>query len=151
MENLRQVNTQETGNKLVRKIGGSGKKENLILIVGAVLVVLAGIGTGWFLSGGKGKSQTVAEGATQTQSEAGIADEKTFKDSAEGVLEEGGIQGEGTHHLKRDSDSTQFVYLTSTVIDLQSFVGKKVQVWGETVQGKKAGWLMDVGKIKVID
>jgi hypothetical protein len=44
----------------------------------------------------------------------------------------------------------KYVYLTSTVIDLQSFVGKKVKVWGETLSGLHAGWLMDVGKIKVV-
>jgi hypothetical protein len=151
MQNLGQSNPQAGDNKLLRKMGRSGKKENLVLIIGAILVVLAGVGTGWLLSGKKSTSKKVTQGATQSQNEAGITDESTFKDTAEGVLEEGGIQGEGTHHLRRDSDSGQYVYLTSTVIDLQSFVGKKVQVWGETVQGKKAGWLMDVGKIKVID
>jgi hypothetical protein len=45
----------------------------------------------------------------------------------------------------------KYVYLTSSVVDLQSFVGKKVQVWGETLAGQSAGWLMDVGKVKVID
>jgi len=36
------------------------------------------------------------------------------------------------------------------VIDLESFTGKKVKVWGETISAQKAGWLMDVGKIQVI-
>ena len=78
-------------------------------------------------------------------------DEKTFKDTAEGTLQEGGISGEGTHHLVRPGGDSQNVYLTSTVIDLQSFVGKKVQVWGQTVSARKAGWLMDVGKVKVLE
>jgi hypothetical protein len=30
-------------------------------------------------------------------------------------------------------------------------VGKKVQVWGETFKGQKAGWLMDVGRIKALE
>ncbi|HJX45953.1 MAG TPA: hypothetical protein VJ399_02165 [Patescibacteria group bacterium] len=152
IENI-QLKTQGiTSNQLVKKFSNTtGKKENMILIIGAIIVVLGGVGTGWLLSGrAKGTSESAAPGAKQTQNEAGLADEKTFRDSAEGILEEGGIAGEGTHHLKRDSDASQYVYLTSTVIDLQSFVGKKVQVWGETITGKKAGWLMDVGKIKVI-
>ena len=137
---------------VLKKIPNPPKKENTYLIIGAILVVLAGVGTGWFLSGSsKGKTQEVAPGAKQTATEAGSEDEKTFRDTAEGTLEEGGINGEGTHHLKRDGNTDQFVYLTSTVIDLQSFVGKKVTVWGETIKGKKAGWLMDVGKIKVIN
>jgi hypothetical protein len=27
----------------------------------------------------------------------------------------------------------------------------EVKVWGETYKGQKAGWLMDVGKVEVID
>jgi hypothetical protein len=41
--------------------------------------------------------------------------------------------------------------LTSTVIDLASFEGKKVKVWGQSLSGRKAGWLMDVGKVKVVE
>lgn len=81
--------------------------------------------------------------------EAGIADEATFKDSAEGTLEEGGMTGEGTHHLTRDGGPSQNVYLTSTVVNLDDFVGKKVKVFGQTISAKKAGWLMDVGLVKV--
>jgi hypothetical protein len=112
------------------------------------------VGTGWLISGRSSASGTpkeAAPGATSSKTEAGIADEATFRDSAEGLLVEGGIEGEGTHHLDRDLGEEKYVYLTSTVIDLQSFVGKKVQVWGETIAGKKAGWLMDVGKVKVIE
>jgi hypothetical protein len=125
-----------------------------MMVLGAVLVVLAGVGTGWLISGRSSASGTpkeAAPGATSSKTEAGIADEATFRDSAEGLLVEGGIEGEGTHHLDRDLGEEKYVYLTSTVIDLQSFVGKKVQVWGETIAGKKAGWLMDVGKVKVIE
>ncbi|MBI4153414.1 hypothetical protein HY503_00225 [Candidatus Woesebacteria bacterium] len=124
------------------------------LIVGAVAVVILGVGSGWLLSG-KGKllggQTTTVPGAETGPKEAGLADEATFRDSAEGILEEGGINGEGTHRLVRPGGESQNVYLTSTVIDLQSFVGKKVKIWGETISAKKAGWLMDVGKVKVIE
>jgi len=84
--------------------------------------------------------------------EAGIEDSVAFPDSAEGILVEGGVDGEGTHHLDRsDLGPGKDVYLTSTVIDLQSFVGKKVQIWGQTIAGHEAAWLMDVGRIKVIE
>jgi hypothetical protein len=33
---------------------------------------------------------------------------------------------------------------------LDSFVGKKVEVSGQTLAAEHAGWLMDVGRIKVI-
>jgi len=137
---------------LVKKIS-TGKNTNIVLIVAALVVVIAGVGTGWLLSG-KAKSSSgsaLVPGSVNTQKEAGIADEKTFKDTAEGTLETGGISGEGTHHLVRDGGPSKYVYLISTVIDLESFKGKKVQVWGETSAGRKAGWLMDVGKIKVLD
>ena len=124
-------------------------------IAAAFIVVLAGVVTGWFLSGGaQGKSSSSqASGATveQSQNEAAIADESTFRDSAEGILEKGGIEGEGTHHLVREGGPTKYVYITSTVIDLESFTGKTVMVWGETITGKQAGWLMDVGKVKVLE
>ena len=123
----------------------------VILAIGAILVVLVGVGTGWLLSkkGEKTSSGVAQTGGSKDLTEAGVMDEKAFPDSAEGVLKEGGIDGEGTHHLDRGLGPTKDVYLTSTVVDLQGFVDKKVKVWGETVSGTHAGWLMDVGKIKV--
>jgi hypothetical protein len=134
------------------------KKGNLLMVVIALLVVGAGVGTGWLLSGqsffgggSSGPSGGAAPGAEKSETEAGLEDESTFRDSAEGKLVEGGIEGEGTHHLEREGGEDQNVYLTSTVIDLSSFVGKKVKIWGETIAGQKAGWLMDVGKVKVVE
>lgn len=141
---------------IVKKIPkGLNMKKNLTMIVLALVVVSAGIATGWFLSG-KTKSQkasgdTNVPGKVETTKEQGISDESTFRDSAEGMLEAGGVNGEGTHHIVRDGGPSQYVYLTSTVVDLESFVGKKVMVWGETISAKKAGWLMDVGKIREAD
>lgn len=79
----------------------------------------------------------------------GATDEDTFRDQAEGVLQPGGIEGEGSHHIERGANASQWVYVTSSVVDLDLFVGHKVTVWGETNSGKKAGWLMDVGRLKV--
>jgi len=123
-------------------------------VIVAVVVVGFGVLTGWLLSGaqnGKTQEKVTGTNVTQTKKEAGISDEKTFRDTAQGLMKEGGINGEGTHHLERDGGPSQYVYLTSSVIDLDSFVGKNVQVWGETIKGAKAGWLMDVGKVKVLD
>lgn len=139
----------------VKELPKKNTKTTVIVLTISLFVILAGVGAGWLLSGkGEGSSKKESElipGVKTTAKEAGLADEKTFKDSAEGVLEEGGINGEGTHHLVRPGGSSQNAYLTSTVIDLNSFVGKKVQVWGQTISARKAGWLMDVGKIKVIE
>lgn len=119
-------------------------------ILGSFLVVLIGVGTGWLLTKNKGLS-TVAPGAKNTAKVAGIEDTSTFKDSAEGLLEEGGVNGEGQYHLTRSGGVSQNVYLTSTSVDLSLFVGKKVKVWGQTLSARKAGWLMDVGKISVVE
>lgn len=82
---------------------------------------------------------------------AGVKDPKLFPDSTEGVLKEGGIEGEGSFHLERPGGASQNVYLTSSTIDLSQFVGKRVKVWGKTYKGEKAGWLMDVGYLEVIE
>lgn len=80
---------------------------------------------------------------------AGVIDKKTFKDSAEGILREGGIDGEGNFHLERPGGISQNAYLTSSTVDLSNYVGKKVKVWGQTFSGQTAGWLMDVGLVEV--
>lgn len=79
----------------------------------------------------------------------GSANEKSFTDSATGVLQKGGFNGEGTHNLVRPGGKSQTVYLTSSTIDLDSLVGNKITVWGQTFKGIKVGWLMDVGRAKV--
>ena len=131
-------------------------QQNKIIILGLV-VALLGVGTGFYLSrlssrdlpfGGKIE---VAPGAQVKEKEVGLKDERTFRDKAEGILEEGGIDGEGTHHLVREGGPSQNVYLTSSVINLDEFLGKRVEVWGETHKAQKAGWLMDVGRIKIIE
>lgn len=138
---------------IVKKIESeSPVKKNVVLAIITVLVVGAGIGTGYLLSNPKSSTTGISgTNVVSTKNEAGIADESKFSTTTEGVLEEGGISDEGTHHLVRGSGPSQYAYLTSSVVDLSAFVGKKVQVWGDTMSGKKAGWLIDVGKIKVIE
>ncbi len=134
------------------------KMKKFIPIIIAVLVVLAGVMSGKTMASGKSgsSSQTpsgvaVGDDKVGSDNEVGIDDSETFKDTAEGTLVEGGIDGEGTHHLDRDLGETKYVYLTSTAINLDNFIGKKIQVWGQTIAGKKAGWLMDVGRVKVLE
>lgn len=126
------------------------------LVIAAVLVVMAGVATGYFGAqtgsvGGLGGKVEVAPGAVVKDKEVGLEDERTFRDEATGILKEGGLEGEGTHRLEREGGPGQNAYLTSSVIDLDDFVGRKVTVWGETNKGQKAGWLMDVGKIKIVE
>jgi len=55
---------------------------------------------------------------------------------------------EGTHMLIRQGGVP--VALTSSVVDLSIYEGKKVKVFGETQKALKEGWLMDVGKVEEI-
>ena len=143
----------QTPQNLVRNVSSGNFKKYLPLILGSLVVVVLGILTGWMLSGKAGTGGSAsAPNVKVTANEAGILDESTFKgDTAEGTLKEGGISGEGTHYLEREGGPVKNVYLTSSVIDLQSFVGKRVMIWGETLSAKKAGWLMDVIKVKVTE
>ena len=144
---------------VVRKIDTSSSlKKNIILGLVSVMVVLAGIGSGYLLSGvGNNKSNSGSNSNAGSNkiivgtNEAGIADESKFSTTTDGELAEGGIGGEGNYHLIRGVGPSQYAYLTSSSVDLAPFVGKKVQIWGETMSGKKAGWLIDVGKIKVLE
>ena len=112
----------------------------LAVIIGTVL----GFGFSRF------NKKTVKNGDTKTTAQsAGVVDKKTFKDSAEGTLREGGIDGEGNFHLERSGGVSQNVYLTSTTVDLSGYIGKKVKVWGQTFKAEKAGWLMDVGLVEM--
>jgi hypothetical protein len=131
------------------------KKTTLFMIIGSFIVVVLGVISGWFLAGtrqaGKTENQTSQSALSNNQSEeAGVGDEKSFGSTAEGILKKGGIKGEGTHYIDRGLGESKYVYLTSSLVDLDSFIDKKVVVWGETISAKYAGWLIDVGKIKVV-
>lgn len=127
------------------------KKANMIMIVVYVVLVILGVGTGSLLSGTVSATKATSQSSTivKTDKTAGISDTKTFKDSAIGVIEKGGLDGEGTHKLIRDGGPSQTAYLISSAVDLDEYAGKKVKVWGETVAAKKAAWLMDVGKVEL--
>jgi hypothetical protein len=128
----------------------SGSKLPLIFAV----IVLAGVLVGYFLSRKSAStSGSVISGQDiiKTANEVGSTDTVTFRDTATGTLEAGGSNGEGTHKLIRDGGPSQTVYLVSSIVDLDEYVGKKVQVWGETIRAQRVGWLMDVGRLKISD
>lgn len=130
----------------------------LAKIIPVIVVILLGISSGYVLShfGPISSSKTTVTspttaGGVKVGDTFGSSDEKSFKDSAEGVLEKGGINGEGSHKLIRPGGDSQTVYLTSSVIDLDDFVGHKIKIWGDTFSARKAGWLLDVGRVKVLE
>lgn len=134
----------------------------LIIGVAVVLGVLTGAGahqlaakSGSPVAGtdnGTAPIAQVAEGTVKNGDVFGSPDEKTFKDSAEGYLEKNTSEvSEGTHRLVREGGESQTVYMISSVTDLDKFEGMQVKVWGETFKGQKAGWLMDVGRVLIVE
>lgn len=119
----------------------------------AVVIIIAGIGTGFILAQSGGGSSIIQSGVGEGENQARVVGYKDVKgkDSAEGLLIEGGIDGEGTHHLERDGGPSKNVYITSSVVPLDGYMGKKVKVWGDTFDAQNAGWLMDVVKLEVLE
>lgn len=132
-------------------------------VLASLLIVLAGTLTGF------GLSRVTGSGSTQS-SQVGSIDQATGQivegevrvgdslgsdnrdgDQAEGVLQVGGINGEGSHRILRPGGADQTVYLTSSVVDLNLLEGHKVRVWGDTFAAQTAGWLMDVVSLEVLE
>ena len=134
------------------------KKQTLptSMLLAFLIVVSLGIFTGYFLAGNSSKTNStdtsILSAADIKKGDTfGSNDTKTFKDSTEGLLKKGGIADEGAFHLERPGGDSQNVYLTSSSVDLSKFVGRKIKVWGQTNTGKKAGWLMDVGRLQLLN
>jgi len=145
------METQKPTTPLTNNATKNSLKKIWPYILGGFLVVLAGVATAWLISGGmtKNTTSTSVPGVKSTANEAGALDPDVNYDTAEGTLQEGGLNGEGTYHLVREGGASKNVYLTSSVVDLGQFLNKKVEIWGQTLASKKVGWLMDVAKIKV--
>lgn len=133
-----------------------------VMMLAGVIAIVGGVATGWGsfglfanessneLSDSNPPLQQIAGSSVKAGDVFGSGDSETFTDFAEGYLEAGGIDGEGSHKLLRAGGPSQTVYMTSSVTDLDKLVGMDVKIWGETFKGQKAGWLMDVGKIEVV-
>ncbi len=128
---------------------------------GVALAVILGVLSGWGLTQLRSQKTTSSKskGAIVAQPSGGEVKigqtygqkDGAFKDTAVGVLAKNDEKNsEGTHKLLRDGGPSQTVYLTSSVLDLDQFLGHKIQVWGETFSSRKVAWLMDVGRIKVL-
>lgn len=131
---------------------------SLQLVVLLIVVALLGAGTGFLLAGAKNTSVIAGKITQMAKSSSvengkiyGNGDESVFKDTAEGDMKDGGIDGEGQYHLVRPGGDSQNVYLTSSIVDLSQFIDRKVKVWGQTQKAQHAGWLMDVGKVQVLE
>lgn len=148
-----------TGNSSVfHSLTSNTKTGNFRLLLLGFVVIALGVGAGYLLTNLQGGaiSMSPAPGSTVSKSTLKIGavygsnDTNTFKDTAEGVMTAGGINGEGQYHLVRPGGDSQNVYMTSSLVDLSLFVGRKVKVWGQTQKAQSAGWLMDVGRVEVL-
>ncbi|MDO8461121.1 MAG: hypothetical protein Q7S38_01620 [bacterium] len=126
------------------------------IILVLLIVVLLGVSSGYLISRKGGVNlgsggENISGSSISKGTVAGSNDLKTFKDAAEGVLKKGGVNGEGQYHLVRPGGDSQKVYLISSIVDLSKFLDRKIKVWGETQTAQTAGWLMDVGRVEVLE
>lgn len=127
------------------------------VLVILLIAILFGSGTGYLLAGSGGTSGNLIQkaglpgGSGVEKGKTYGSDDKVFSDTTEGKLMVGGIEGEGAYHLERGSGKEQWAYLTSSTLDLTQFVGRKVKVWGKTEKAQVAPWLMDAGRVEVLE
>ncbi|MBI2033338.1 MAG: hypothetical protein HYT10_02630 [Candidatus Levybacteria bacterium] len=134
------------------------KKTTSAFFIFVIIAVFLGVGTGYMFSGNKtpltSKGKVTKSGDVSSLEKGdviGSDDTKTFTDTTEGKVAEGGIEGEGQFHLIRPGGESQYVYMTSSTVDLSKLIDRKVKVWGQTQKAEKAGWLMDVGRVEVLE
>ncbi len=140
---------QPAGFNIIKPLPVSLNLTKIILLTLTFSIILGGV-TGYILSS-KTTFKKVSTAGSPPKSAA--QDTKTFRDFAEGAIKPNPKAGtdeyaEGTHFLERTG--TVPVALTSSVVDLSQYEGKKVKVFGETQKALKVGWLMDVGKVEEI-
>lgn len=138
--------------KITKSFASANPKRLLLtVIIGSIIL---GVVSGYVLSQkGGGGGGLATSGILNTPAKNAQTDTKTFRDFAEGTLKtkaqpKGSEYSEGTHLLERKGEVP--VALTSSVVDLSQYEGKKVKVFGETQKALKEGWLMDVGKVEEI-
>ena len=81
--------------------------------------------------------------------EIGIKQTNTQLDIVTGLLTETDDVVKGTHKLVRGADDFS-VYLTSSAIDLEQFIGRGIEARGQTFARDEVGWFMDVLQLKLI-
>lgn len=134
----------------VKKLKFSSPSTKIFIAV-LSLALVAGIGTGYYLSASGNTKVGSQISLNQPVAKTAQQDSRTFRDFAEGKIAKkdtpkiGEAYSEGTHLLIREGAVP--VALTSSVVDLSKYEGKSVKVYGETQKAVKEGWLMDVGRV----
>lgn len=148
----------------IKKLDFNDKKIDLRLIIGAGAIIIFGLISGYGLSrlaqAGESESGDISSVESEKLTQSGkikkgqTYGEKSelFTDEATGTIERNTDDSiEGTHKLLREGGESQTAYLTSSLVDLDLFVNRKVKIWGETFAAQKVGWFMDVGAVKVLE
>lgn len=150
-----QTPPQPKKNILLRAVPPRNKLVKFLPIVIIVVIVGAGVFSGLVASS---RNKSTASSSYQVAGDENLPKEikesfaQTFRDQAEGTIEKNADldkYAQGTHKLIRPGGESQTAYLTSSVLDLDEYLGKKVKVFGETFGSSQVGWLMDVGKVEV--
>lgn len=147
--------------KPIKEYAGGKEMPVGVKVLLSIVVIALGVGTGYGVNAymtksggpvGSTRDQSALKGGIKVGDVFGVeGDTSEFTDIAEGVVEKGGIEGEGSHKLLRPGGEDQTAYLTSSVVDLDQFTGHKVKIWGKTFAALKAGWLLDVGRVQVLE
>lgn len=140
-----------TADSIIKRFQVPANPMKLIAIVIAASVLLGGL-TGYSLANKGSKSAGLGSNLNIGTAKSAQSDSGTFRDFAQGTIRARPVASdpseyvEGTHFLERPGAVP--VALTSSVVDLSQYEGKKVKVFGETQKALKEGWLMDVGKVE---
>ncbi|MDP2632611.1 MAG: hypothetical protein Q8P25_02725 [Candidatus Curtissbacteria bacterium] len=128
--------------------------KKLLPLAVIVIIVAAGIFSGLVFSS-RNKNSKIAVSTAADEENLSPEQKQSFqsvtRDSAEGVVEKNDKfeeTAQGQWKLIREGGESQTAYLTSSFLDLDQFIGKKVKVFGETLGTDKVGWLMDVAKVE---
>lgn len=157
-ENLQtETNTQNQTNgkqpSLVRITNKGRQISKITPLIIVLIVIVAGAFSGLVLAS-RDKSNGQISAISQKEEISPEVQEslnQTFRDEAEGVIQKNDTldkYAQGTHKLLRPGGESQTAYLTSSVLDLDEYLGKNVKVYGETFGSSQVGWLMDVGKVE---
>lgn len=141
-------------NRITKALTSSDNPSRLLLTI-VMLSVVLGLITGFVLSSKGGDQGLTSAGLGAPPAKNPETDTRTFKDFAEGVIKAKprdltSKENTGGTHLLIREDNAIPVTLTSSVVDLSKYEGKKVKVFGQTQAVPKVDWFMDVGKVEEI-
>lgn len=122
-----------------------------LFFVTLIIALVLGTLTGYVVANKKITSSNSLIPKVEEAPKSAQQDTKLCRDFADGTIEarkapaKEGEYAEGSHMLVKEGSIP--VALTSSVVDLSQYEGKKVRVTGETQKAIKEAWLMDVCKV----